>query len=132
MALELCKALAGIGFEQLTLCDTYGGASPLRVIELLTQLAPHYPAERIGLHLHDTFGTASANTLAGLVMGIRRFESSISGLGGCPFAPGARGNMDMAHLLHLLSGLGMMTGVDDEALARATAKCMALLRGKEG
>ncbi len=132
VALELCKTLAGIGFEELTLCDTYGGASPLKVMELLARLAPHYPANRVGLHLHDTFGTASANTLAGLVMGVRKFETSIAGLGGCPFAPGARGNMDTAHLIHLLEGLGMKTGVDARALAGATAKCLALLASKRG
>lgn len=130
VALELCKRVADIGFEELTLCDTYGGASPLRVMELLDKLTPHYPMDRVGLHLHDTFGTASANTLTGLVMGVRRLEGSIAGLGGCPFAPGARGNMDTAHLLHLLEGLGMKAGVDRQALADATAKCMAQLLGK--
>jgi hydroxymethylglutaryl-CoA lyase len=132
VALGLCAALAKIGFEELTLCDTYGGASPLRVIELITRVAPHYSPDKLSLHLHDTLGVASANTLAGLGCGIRKFETSIAGLGGCPFAPGARGNMDTAHLLHLLEGLGMRTKADAAQLNGVTDRCMALLASKAG
>jgi hydroxymethylglutaryl-CoA lyase len=127
VALHLCAALAKIGFDELTLCDTYGGASPLRVAELITKVAPHFSPDNLSLHLHDTLGTASANTLAGLICGIRKFETSIAGLGGCPFAPGARGNMDTAHLVHLLHSMGMKTKIDAAQLADVTDSCMALL-----
>jgi hydroxymethylglutaryl-CoA lyase len=121
----LARELAGMGLKELTLCDTYGGASPRAVVELLEEVAPVLPLERIGLHLHDTFGVASANALAGLAVGVRRFDGSIGGLGGCPFAPGARGNVDTEHLVYLLQSLGVETGIDREALARAAGRCLA-------
>lgn len=123
----LVRELADAGFRELTLCDTYGGASPRAVAELVEAVAPDFPPTRVGLHLHDTFGVAAANTLAGLAAGVRRFDGSIGGLGGCPFAPGARGNADMGHLAYLLHSLGVETGIDRPALARAATECLAEL-----
>lgn len=124
----LAREFAGMGFTELTLCDTYGGASPLAVGELIEALSPLFPPERLGLHLHDTLGVASANVLAGLAAGVSRYDGSIGGLGGCPFAPGARGNMATEHLVHLLAGLGVETGIDRAALGRAADRCLSELR----
>lgn len=123
----LVRELADAGFRELTLCDTYGGASPRSVAALVEAVAPDFPPERLGLHLHDTFGVAAANTLAGLAAGVARFDGSLGGLGGCPFAPGARGNADTEHLVYLLQSLGVETGVERAALARAAAECLAEL-----
>lgn len=124
--------LAGMGFTHLTLCDTWGAASPLKVIELIRAIAGSFPADRIGLHLHDTFGFASANTLAGLLCGVTRHEGSILGLGGCPFLPGARGNIDTVHLIKLLNALGVSTVPKAEEVARAAIYCQTLLSGRNG
>jgi len=124
---EIARESADMGFTELTLCDTYGGASPLAVSELLEALSSIFPPERLGLHLHDTWGGASANVLAGLAAGVTRFDGSIGGLGGCPFAPGARGNMATEHLVHLLSGLGVETGIDQTALREASERCLSEL-----
>ncbi|MEW6487274.1 MAG: hydroxymethylglutaryl-CoA lyase [Thermodesulfobacteriota bacterium] len=123
----LVRELGDAGFRELTLCDTYGGASPRAVAGLVEAVAPDFPPTQVGLHLHDTFGVAAANTLAGLAAGVRRFDGSIGGLGGCPFAPGARGNADMGHLAYLLHSLGVETGIDRPALARAATECLAEL-----
>ncbi|MFU8857108.1 MAG: hydroxymethylglutaryl-CoA lyase [Deferrisomatales bacterium] len=124
----LARELARLGFRELTLCDTYGGASPRDVTVLLEEIAPAFPLDRVGLHLHDTFGVASANVLAGLAAGVGRFDGAIGGLGGCPFAPGARGNVDTEHVVYLLHSLGVDTGIDGEALAQAAGECLAVLR----
>ncbi len=124
---EICHRFFEMGYAQITLCDTYGGASPIEVTELLDYIGDFYAPGNVGLHLHDTFGTASANTFAALAAGVTRFDASINGIGGCPFAPGARGNMDTAHLIHLLDGLGVETSVDLSSLNDAAGKCMALL-----
>mgnify|MGYP005843439119 CR=1 FL=1 len=128
----LVRELADAGFRELTLCDTYGGASPRAVAELVAAVAPEFPPERVGLHLHDTFGVGSANVLAGLAAGVERFDGSIGGLGGCPFAPGARGNADTEHLVYLLHSLGVATGIDRGGLAEAAARCLSELRETPG
>jgi hydroxymethylglutaryl-CoA lyase len=125
--LDLCRRLAAMGFEELTLCDTHGGASPRAVAGLLEDLSPLFPAEALGLHLHDTFGAAAANALVGLLLGITRFDGSLGGLGGCPFAPGARGNVDTEELVRLLHTLNIETGISEEALRCARQECLARL-----
>lgn len=125
--LEICRNLRDMGFREITLCDTYGGASPKAVAELLEDLLPVYPPEAVGLHFHDTFGMASANVLVGLLEGVTRFDASIGGLGGCPFAPGARGNMDTGHLVRMLDALGVTTGIDLSALESAAGACIDTL-----
>lgn len=125
----LCRELHDLGFAELTLCDTYGAASPRAVAELIEAVRGFCPPDRLGLHLHDTFGVASANVLAGLAAGVARFDASVGGLGGCPFAPGARGNVDTGHLVLLLEGLGVATGIDRTALDEATRRCLDALSG---
>jgi hydroxymethylglutaryl-CoA lyase len=130
--LELGRAVRDAGATEFTLCDTYGGASPADVASTLSELFALFPREAMGLHLHDTFGVAGANTLAGLGLGLRRFEGSIGGLGGCPFAPGARGNMATEDLVYLLHSLGTETGVDLDALRRAKEECLSMLATGRG
>ncbi|PLX45826.1 MAG: hydroxymethylglutaryl-CoA lyase [Deltaproteobacteria bacterium] len=121
------KRARDIGFDKLTLCDTYGCASPLHVEELLALVSEEFNPADVGLHLHDTFGVAGANTLVALMQGYRRFEGSIGGLGGCPFAEGAKGNMDTIDMVYLLRALGYEVGVDMERLKMATGACLALV-----
>ncbi|GAB4272627.1 MAG: hydroxymethylglutaryl-CoA lyase [Deferrisomatales bacterium] len=123
----ICEALRAMGVTELTLCDTYGGASPRAVADVLERVFGLFPRQAVGLHLHDTFGVASANTLVGLMLGVARFDGAVGGLGGCPFAPGARGNMNTAHLVHLLGSLGVATGIDPDRLDRVWEGCRAAL-----
>ncbi len=125
----IAAELLGMGFPELTLCDTWGGASPVEVAGLVGHLGGLFEPHRIGLHLHDTFGTAAAGVLAGLLAGVRRFDASIGGLGGCPFVQGSRGNIDTEAVVRLLHGMGLATGVDEGALERARKDCLAMLGG---
>jgi hydroxymethylglutaryl-CoA lyase len=121
---EICARSRALGIGEITLCDTYGGASPRAVFELLEEVFALYPPEAVGLHLHDTFGGASACALVGLCLGVRRFDASIAGLGGCPFAEGAKGNMATEDLNRLLRGLGLETGINEVLLGEAIRDCL--------
>ncbi|MBI5440582.1 MAG: hydroxymethylglutaryl-CoA lyase [Deltaproteobacteria bacterium] len=123
----LCRRARELGIEELTLCDTYGGASPRDVASLLEDVSAVYPLSAVSLHLHDTFGVAAANALTGLLAGVRRFDGSVGGLGGCPFAPGSRGNVPIEDLSYLFESIGAATGVDGDALRRARSECLNLL-----
>ncbi|MFO1314716.1 MAG: hydroxymethylglutaryl-CoA lyase [Burkholderiales bacterium] len=115
-ALRIVDAYARLGIDRLTLGDTTGMATPPTVARLVTAIGEHFPALRIALHFHNTRGIGLANVMVGLDLGIREFESSIAGLGGCPFAPGATGNICTEDLVYLLEESGFATGVDLEAL----------------
>jgi len=117
---EVVQRLLDFGVEEVSIGDTIGAAVPAEVDRLLDALLPLVPAHRIALHLHDTRGTALANALLALQRGIATFDTSAGGLGGCPFAPGATGNLATEDLLYLLDGLGIETGVDATALRRAS------------
>jgi hydroxymethylglutaryl-CoA lyase len=93
---------------------------------VLRRLLPAVPTERLALHLHDTRGTALANALAGLEEGITTFDASVGGLGGCPYAPGASGNLATEDLVYLLHGMGYDTGIDFEMLVKAGALAQRL------
>jgi hydroxymethylglutaryl-CoA lyase len=114
------RDLLDLGVEEVSLGDTIGATVPTEVYRLLDALAPFLPLERTALHLHDTRGTALANVVAGLSRGIRIYDSTSGGLGGCPFAPGASGNLASEDLLYLLARMGIATGVDGAALDRAS------------
>jgi hydroxymethylglutaryl-CoA lyase len=118
---ELTARLLDIGAYEVAISDTIGVAHPGQVRALLPSLAPAIPLDRIALHFHDTRGTALANVLAALDGGVRTFDASAGGLGGCPFAPGATGNLATEDLVYMLNGMGVKTGVDLEALVRASA-----------
>jgi len=117
--LRVCDRLFELGVDEVSLGDTVGHATPNDIEKLLSLLLPRFPAERLALHLHDTCGTALANVLRGLQMGIRTFDASAGGLGGCPYAPGASGNVSSEDLLYMLHRMGYETGVDAQIVARA-------------
>lgn len=103
--------LLELGVFEVAISDTIGVAHPAQVAQLLDVVLPLVPLERMALHFHDTRGTALANVLAAASLGVTTFDSSAGGLGGCPFAPGAAGNLATDDLIYMLDGLGMETGV---------------------
>jgi hydroxymethylglutaryl-CoA lyase len=121
-----------MGFAEITLCDTAGMAGPKDVTALIDAVAGMYPPEAVGLHLHDSRGLGKANVAAALERGVLRFDASVGGIGGCPFLPGAPGNLDMEELARFLMDQGVSTGVDLERLALARRACMADLGDAAG
>ncbi|MEX2127661.1 MAG: hydroxymethylglutaryl-CoA lyase [Xanthobacteraceae bacterium] len=113
---RLFEQLVGHGAPIIYLADTTGVANPSSIRRTLENLASRWPNQRIGLHLHNTRGLGLANALAGLEAGVADFESSIGGLGGCPFAPRAVGNISTEDFVHMLHEMGIETGVDLNAL----------------
>lgn len=127
---HVSKRLIDFGVDQVAISDTIGAAAPPDVDRVLSALRPSIPADRIALHFHDTYGTALANVVAGLEAGITTFDASAGGLGGCPYAPGASGNLATEDLVYLLERMGISTGVSLEKLAAATEPIAHLL-GRE-
>lgn len=123
----LAGRLLDLGVYEVAISDTIGVAHPGQVRALLPRLLDTLPVESIALHFHDTRGTALANVLAALDLGVRAFDASAGGLGGCPFAPGATGNLATEDLIYMLDGLGLETGVDLKALLRASIQMEAAL-----
>lgn len=127
---EVVKRLAEIGFEQLSLGDTIGIGTPGQTSEIVAEVSKIVPLGQIALHLHDTRGTALANALVGLSMGITTFDSSIGGLGGCPYAPGAAGNLATEDLVFMLHGMGIETGINLDTLVAAGELAQELIGRK--
>ncbi|HZR40408.1 MAG TPA: hydroxymethylglutaryl-CoA lyase, partial [Ktedonobacteraceae bacterium] len=121
--------LLDMGISELSLGDTIGVAIPNQVYDVIDLFtgAGNIPVEQIAVHFHDTRGTALANVLAALQMGISIIDSSAGGLGGCPYAPGAAGNLATEDLLYMLHGMGIQTGVDLEKVVAATRFIAPLL-----
>jgi hydroxymethylglutaryl-CoA lyase len=119
--------LLALGVDDLSLGDTIGVATPNQVIQLVPLLAERISLDRLGLHFHDTRGTALANVLAALELGVTTFDSSAGGLGGCPYAPGASGNLATEDLLYMLHGMGVHTGVNLDAVVVASRFLAAVL-----
>ncbi|MET1002523.1 MAG: hydroxymethylglutaryl-CoA lyase [Acidimicrobiia bacterium] len=114
---QIAGHLLDAGADRLSFGDTTGMATPRRVNDLLDELArAGIGAERVGLHFHDTRGTALANVMAALERGVTRYDASVGGLGGCPYAPGASGNAVTEDLVHMLGDMGIDTGIDLDAL----------------
>ena len=109
---DLCGTLLGMGVYQVSLGDTIGVATPLQVARVLERLLAHVEAAKLALHFHDTRGTALANVLVGLSLGIATVDTAVGGLGGCPYAPGAAGNVATEDVLYMVHGMGLSTGVD--------------------
>lgn len=107
----IVETLAQAGARRFGFCDTIGVANPRQVYDLCSCMRRRFPSAEFELHLHDTFGMALANTLAGLQAGIHSFDTSLGGLGGCPFAPGATGNVSTERTLAMLDKMGVATGV---------------------
>ena len=117
---ELCQALIEAGAERISLGDTTGMANPAQVREVLKALEnAGVSLDQVALHMHDTRGAALANVLAGLDCGVRVFDASVAGLGGCPYAPGASGNLATEDLVHVLDAMGWKTSASLEGVAKA-------------
>jgi isopropylmalate/homocitrate/citramalate synthase len=116
---DVAAALSALGCYEISLGDTIGTGTPGKTRKLIATVAEAVPVERQAGHFHDTYGQALANVYAALEMGVATFDSSVSGLGGCPYAKGATGNVASEDVLYLLQGLGIETGVDMTRLRRA-------------
>jgi hydroxymethylglutaryl-CoA lyase len=123
----LVERLVALGCAQVSLGDTIGVGTPNQTRLLLELLLRTVPPERLALHMHDTRGTALANVLVGLEEGISTFDASVGGLGGCPYAPGASGNLATEDLVYMLHGMGYETGIDFRRLVAAGALAERLL-----
>ncbi|MBD5635281.1 MAG: hydroxymethylglutaryl-CoA lyase [Candidatus Eremiobacteraeota bacterium] len=117
---RVASALAEMGIDELSIGDTIGVGTPNQVVEIAGALQTQMPVERLAMHFHDTRGTALANVVAALQMNVATFDSSSGGFGGCPYAPGATGNLATEDLLYMLGGMGIETGVDLAAVRDAT------------
>ena len=128
-AVDVAARLFALGCDEVALADTIGTATPRAVDRLLDLTRRRLGLERIGLHFHDTNGLALANAMVGLDYGVTVYDAAAGGMGGCPFAPGAPGNLATERLLRLLEGLGVETGVDRAAVERAVADLRAAVPG---
>lgn len=126
----VARRLVDAGCDEVSIGDTIGVAVPTQVADLMGRLKGAIPADGLAAHFHDTRGTALANVLAALQEGIAVVDSSAGGLGGCPYAPGASGNLATEDLLYMLHGMGIETGVDLEAVA-AASRALAARLGRE-
>ena len=129
-ALDIARKLRAIGCDELSLGDTIGVGNPRQTREILELFLREVPAAMLALHLHDTHGTALANCLVALELGITTFDTSIGGMGGCPYAPGAAGNLATEDLASMLADMGIGTGLDLARLVDAGALAQDLVGHK--
>jgi hydroxymethylglutaryl-CoA lyase len=118
-SIAIAKQLYEMGCYQISLGDTIGAGTPRLTREIMTRALGELPREAVAMHMHDTRGTALANILVGLELGVRDFDASVGGMGGCPYAPGAAGNVATEDLAYMLHGMGIATGLDLERLVEA-------------
>ena len=116
---EVARELWAMGCFEISLGDTIGVGTPAKARAMFEAVAAEVPIERLAAHFHDTYGQSLANLMAVLEIGVSVVDSSVAGLGGCPFAPGATGNVATEDVVYMLDGLGIETGVDREALVEA-------------
>ncbi|MBP2300589.1 hydroxymethylglutaryl-CoA lyase [Azospirillum picis] len=137
---DVAERLYAMGCYEISLGDTIGTGTPTKAQLMIAAVAERVPVDKIAVHFHDTYGQALANILAALQMGVAVVDSSVAGLGGCPYAKGASGNVASEDVLYMLNGLGIETGVDldrlvaagafiSEAIGRPTASKVARARG---
>jgi len=124
---DIAKALASLGISRITLGDTTGMATPQIVLAVCSAIRDALPAIKLSLHFHNTRGLGLVNVAAGLSLGITEYESSLGGVGGCPFAPGATGNVCTEDLVHFLHEEGHSTGVDLDLLIQASLQLEQIL-----
>ncbi|WP_426406924.1 hydroxymethylglutaryl-CoA lyase [Bradyrhizobium ganzhouense] len=117
---DLAKTLWDLGCYEISLGDTIGVGTPVKAKEMLRAAAANIPAANLAMHFHDTYGQALANLYAGLEEGVRVIDAAAGGLGGCPYAPGATGNVATEDVVYMLEGMGVKTGIDMEKLLAAT------------
>ena len=118
---EVAETLLAMGCYEISLGDTIGTGNPVSIRRMLEAVLRRVPAERLAGHYHDTYGMAAANVYASLQMGVAVFDASVGGLGGCPYAAGASGNVATEDLVWLLHGMGLQTGIDLDALVDVAA-----------
>ncbi len=128
----VARLMAGIGVQHVGVADTIGVGTPRRVQAALEAALKHFPTDEVSGHFHDTYGMALANVYASLELGIHTFDTSVSGLGGCPYAKGATGNVASEDVVYLLHGLGIETGIDLDALIDAGAAIRTVLGQPNG
>lgn len=124
---KLVAQLTGLGISHIRLADTIGKADPLRVQLLTARLMAEFPQVQFALHLHNTYGTGMANVYAGLQSGIADFDAALGGIGGCPFAPGAAGNIATEDIVYMCDQMGVSTGVRLSELAKSAAVLRAAI-----
>jgi len=124
----LARTLVELGCYEISLGDTIGVGTPRQTKAIMQLLLRELPAQKLAMHMHDTRGQALANVLVGLELGIRTFDSAIAGLGGCPYAPGASGNLATEDLVYMLDHMGVTTGVSPEKLFEAGRVAEAIVR----
>ncbi|HEX6015851.1 MAG TPA: hydroxymethylglutaryl-CoA lyase [Geminicoccaceae bacterium] len=124
---RVARELHEMGCFEVSLGDTIGVGTPRRTAAMLEAVAAEVPVAALAIHAHDTYGQALANVLAALELGVRVVDSSVAGLGGCPYAKGASGNVATEDLLFMLEGMGVRTGADLDAVARAGEAICAVL-----
>lgn len=127
---KLLPKILEIGVDELSLGDTIGAATPRDVMQLLKLISKDVDLKQVALHFHDTMGTALSNVVAGLESGVTTFDASVGGMGGCPYAPGAAGNLATEDLVYLLHGSGVKTGIDLDKLVDCGYLAQEIL-GKE-
>ena len=129
---DVAATLFAMGCYEVSLGDTIGAGTPGKTRRMLDAVARRVPVDKLAGHYHDTFGQAVANVYASLEAGVACFDSAVAGLGGCPYAPGAGGNLASEDLLYLLDGLGIHTGIDLDALIDAGVHICAALGRTNG
>jgi len=128
--LKIARSLLEMGCYEVSLGDTIGVGTPRQTADILGRFLTEFAPEQLAMHMHDTRGTALSNVLVGLEKGIRTFDASVGGLGGCPYAPGAAGNLATEDLVFMLHGMGVETGIDLDKLWEA-GKVAAAVVGHE-
>lgn len=118
MVADVSKKLFDMGAYEISIADTIGVGTPIKTKQVLEAVASVIPLEVIGVHFHDTYGQALANLHAALELGITRLDSSVAGLGGCPYAPGATGNVATEDVVYMLDGMGIESGIDLKRLVK--------------
>jgi hydroxymethylglutaryl-CoA lyase len=124
--------MKSIGVQHLGVADTIGVGTPRKVQAAMEATLKHYDLNDISGHFHDTYGQALANTLASLEMGVWQYDASVSGLGGCPYAKGATGNVATEDVVYMLHGMGIETGIDLKKLVDAGAFISQFLKRPSG
>jgi hydroxymethylglutaryl-CoA lyase len=124
---DVARILWDLGCYEVSLGDTIGVGTPVKARELIRAVAGSVPGKNLAMHFHDTYGQALANLYAGMEEGVRVIDSAAGGLGGCPYAPGATGNVATEDVVYMLEGMGIRTGVDMARLLAATNEVSRLL-----
>jgi hydroxymethylglutaryl-CoA lyase len=127
---EIARALLEMGCYEVSLGDTIGIGTPVQTKRIVEMFLRDFSAQQLALHFHDTRGTALSNVIVGLELGVRTFDASVGGLGGCPYAPGAAGNLATEDLVFTLHGMGIKTGIDLDKLVEAGRVASAVV-GRE-